>query len=107
MLPTYLLYLPHNYQRLILFIFVILFVSLRTQGVQACNVTNTGFNGNYKCKYDGLEAKCKFSCASSPGTTVQGNLNIEYTCKYSTGAFYPKPLPKCIYGELILNKHFP
>nr|XP_014086275.2 hemocytin [Bactrocera oleae] len=66
--------------------------------VQACNVTNTGFNGNYKCKYDGLEAKCKFSCASSPGTTVHGNLNIEYTCKYSVGDFYPKPLPKCIYA---------
>ncbi|XP_067647324.1 hemocytin isoform X2 [Eurosta solidaginis] len=65
--------------------------------VQACNVTKTGFNGSYKCNYDGLEAKCKFACPLVTGLQVQGSLDIDYTCKYSAGEFYPKPLPKCVY----------
>ncbi|CAD7005471.1 unnamed protein product [Ceratitis capitata] len=64
--------------------------------IQACNVSQSGFNGSYKCRYDLLEAKCKFSCATVPGIKVQGNLDIEYGCKYNVGQFYPQPLPKCI-----------
>ncbi|XP_037934058.1 hemocytin isoform X2 [Teleopsis dalmanni] len=65
--------------------------------INECSVNKTNFNGEYKCSYDSKEAKCMFNCPKVPGLKVQGNLNIEYKCKYEVGAFYPTPIPKCIY----------
>ncbi|ALC44456.1 Hml, partial [Drosophila busckii] len=66
-------------------------------GITSCNVTNTNFNGNYKCAYDRDEARCTFTCPEVPGLRVEGRLNIEYRCPYQTGVYAPAPLPRCIY----------
>ncbi|XP_037900754.1 hemocytin [Glossina fuscipes] len=65
--------------------------------VDACNITKTAFNGNYKCSYDHELTKCSLTCPDVQGLIVHGNLEEEYKCKYSEGEFYPTPLPKCIY----------
>lgn len=67
--------------------------------VDACNITKTDFNGNYKCSYDHELTKCSLTCPDVQGLIVHGNLEEEYKCKYSEGEFYPTPLPKCIYRK--------
>lgn len=75
-------------------------------GISSCNVTNTHFNGNYKCAYDTEEARCTFSCPEVRGLKVQGRLDIEYKCKYQQGVYQPAPLPKCVFRKLSLNCSF-
>lgn len=67
--------------------------------IDRCNVTNTNFNGNYKCSYEMEEARCTFNCPQVPGLKVQGRLDIEYKCNYQTGHYRPATLPKCIFRE--------
>ncbi|SPP76371.1 hemocytin [Drosophila guanche] len=65
--------------------------------IATCNVTNTNFNGNYKCAYEMEEARCTFNCPQVPGLKVQGRLDIEYKCNYQRGQYLPAPLPRCIF----------
>ncbi|KAH8270632.1 hypothetical protein KR018_012544 [Drosophila ironensis] len=65
--------------------------------INRCNVTNTNFNGNYKCAYEVEEARCTFNCPQVPGLKVQGRLDVEYKCSYQSGQYRPAPLPKCLF----------
>ncbi|XP_030375562.1 hemocytin [Scaptodrosophila lebanonensis] len=65
--------------------------------IASCNVTNTDFNGNYKCAYGMEEARCRFTCPQVPGLQVRGDLDVEYICNYKQARYIPAPLPKCIF----------
>ncbi|XP_055854171.1 hemocytin [Episyrphus balteatus] len=64
--------------------------------LQVCNVTKSGFNGNYKCSFGVNEASCTLTCPG--GIALSGPKVSTYNCQYNTGEFSP-PIPSCLYPK--------
>ncbi|KAL7040824.1 hypothetical protein ACKWTF_000531 [Chironomus riparius] len=65
-----------------------------------CSPKKMDFNGPYNCSSTGDLISCKLKCPK--GISFEFEPASEYTCNYAVGEFYPRQVPKCVYGDGVL-----